>query len=79
MGVCEGPAAAQAKLPRELRQQLLDALAAGTSLKEAIADLDLSSGRVWGLAQHDDEWSRLGLTPFEDTFIADLLVRRPRH
>ncbi len=51
-------AAAKARFPHELHQQLLDALGAGTPFKEAIADLDLSSRRVWGLAQHDEEWSQ---------------------
>ena len=51
-------AKAQQRFPHELRQQLLDALGSGTPFRQAIADLGLSSRRVWGLAQHDREWSQ---------------------
>ena len=51
-------AKAQQRFPHDLRQQLLDALVGGAPFKEAIAGLGLSSRRVWGLAQHDQEWSQ---------------------
>ena len=51
-------AEAQARFPQELRMQLLDALGSGVSFKRAVADVGLSSHRVWGLAQHDPAWSQ---------------------
>jgi hypothetical protein len=40
-------AEAQARFPQALGVQLLDALATGTPFEQAIADLGLSSRRVW--------------------------------
>jgi len=50
-------AKAQARLPPETRAALLDALAAGKPFKQALAELELTHFRVWGLARHDPAWS----------------------
>jgi hypothetical protein len=52
-----GRARSQARLPVELRQQLLEALYAGQLFRKAIGDLGLTSNQVWGLARTDDGWS----------------------
>jgi hypothetical protein len=36
---------------------LLEALAAGQPFKQALAELELTHFRVWGLARHDPAWS----------------------
>src|SRR5687768_13272767 len=48
---------AQARLPVEVRQQLLDAIYAGQPFRTVLRDLGLSSNRVFGLARTDQEWS----------------------
>ena len=48
-------AKAQARLPVETRAALLDAIAAGKPFKLALAELELTHYRVWGLARHDPE------------------------
>jgi hypothetical protein len=48
---------AQARLPVELLQQLLDAIYAGQPFRMVLRDLGLSSNRVFGLARTDEEWS----------------------
>ena len=50
-------AKADARLPVEVRQQLLDQINAGQPFKAALRDLGLTPNRVWGLAQTDEEWS----------------------
>ncbi len=50
-------AKAQARLPVGTRAALLEALAAGTPFKQALAELELTHFRVWGLARHDPAWS----------------------
>ena len=50
-------ARAQARLPADVRQQLLDAIYAGQPFREALRDLGLTSNQVWGLALTDQEWS----------------------
>jgi hypothetical protein len=50
-------AKAQARLPVEVRQQLLEAIYAGTPFRAALNDLGLTSNQVWGLAKTDEEWA----------------------
>ena len=50
-------ARAQARLPIELRQQLLDAIHAGRPFRTTLRDLGLTPNQVWGLARTDEEWS----------------------
>jgi hypothetical protein len=50
-------ARAQARLPADMRQQLLDAIYAGQPFREALRDLALTSNQVWGLTKTDEEWS----------------------
>jgi hypothetical protein len=52
-----GRAKAQAPLPVEVRQQLLEAIYAGRAFRETLRDLGLSSNQVFGLARADEEWS----------------------
>jgi hypothetical protein len=50
-------AKAQARLPGEVRQKLLDAIYAGQPFRTALRDLGLTSNWVWGLTKTDQEWS----------------------
>jgi hypothetical protein len=50
-------ARAQARLPANVRRQLLDALYAGQPFRGALRDLALTSNQVWGLTKTDEEWS----------------------
>lgn len=50
-------ARAQARLPADVRQQLLDAIYAGQPFRGALRDLALTSNQVWGLTKTDEEWS----------------------
>lgn len=50
-------AIAQARLPADVRQQLLDAIYAGQPFREALRDLALTSNQVWGLTKTDEEWT----------------------
>jgi Zn ribbon nucleic-acid-binding protein len=47
---------AQARLPVEVRQRLLDAIYAGQPFRTVLRDLELTSNRVFGLARIDQEW-----------------------
>jgi hypothetical protein len=49
---------AQARLPVEVRQRLLDAIYAGRPFRTVLRDLGLTSNRVFGLARTDQEWSQ---------------------
>jgi hypothetical protein len=57
MPVFEKRAIAQARLPADVRQQLLDAIYAGHPFRGALRDLALTSNQVWGLTKTDEEWS----------------------
>jgi hypothetical protein len=48
---------AQARLPVEVRQQLLDAIYTGKPFRAVLTDLGLTSNQVWGLTMTDQEWS----------------------
>jgi hypothetical protein len=48
---------AQARLPVEVRQQLLDAIYNGEPFRTVLRDLGLTSNQVWGLTKTDQEWS----------------------
>jgi hypothetical protein len=50
-------ATAQARLPVEVRQQLLDGINAGQQFRAIIRELGLTSHQVWGLTKTDPEWS----------------------
>ena len=50
-------ARAQARLPADVRQQLLDAIYAGQPFRGALRDLALTSNQVFGLTKTDEEWS----------------------
>jgi hypothetical protein len=50
-------AKAAARLPVEIRQQLLDAICTGKPFRLALRDLALTPNQVWGLAQTDEAWS----------------------
>jgi hypothetical protein len=50
-------AKAQERLPIQVRQQLLEAIYAGTPFRSALKVLGLTSNQVWGLAKSDHEWS----------------------
>ena len=50
-------ARAQARLPVEIRQQLLDAIYDGQPFRTVLRDLGLTSNQVWGLAKTDNDWS----------------------
>ena len=52
-----GRARAQARLPVDTRQQLLDAICSGLPFRTVLRDLGLTSNQVFGLARADDEWS----------------------
>ena len=52
-----GRARAQARLPVDTRQQLLDGICSGRSFRTVLRDLDLTPNQVWGLAKTDEEWS----------------------
>ena len=52
-----GRARAQARLPVETRQQLLDAICSGRPFRTVLRDLGLTSNQVFGLARADEEWS----------------------
>ena len=52
-----GRARAQARLPVEVRQRLLDATYRGELFRATLRDLDLTSNRVFGLAKTDEKWS----------------------
>jgi hypothetical protein len=49
-------AKAQARLPAEVREQLLSAIYAGQSFRQVLRDLGLTSNAAWGLGKTDDEW-----------------------
>jgi hypothetical protein len=51
-------AKAQERLPLEVRQQLLEAIYAGTPFGSALKGLGLTSNQVWGLAKSDQNWSK---------------------
>jgi hypothetical protein len=53
-----GRARAQARLPVEVRQQLLDAIYRGEPFRSVLRDLGLTSNQVWGLTKTDQEWSK---------------------
>jgi hypothetical protein len=48
---------AQARLPVETRQQLLDAIYNGKPFRQSLRDLGLTPNQVWGLTKTDEEWS----------------------
>jgi hypothetical protein len=48
---------AQARLPIEVRQRLLDGIYGGEPFKQVLRDLGLTSNQVWGLTKTDPEWS----------------------
>jgi hypothetical protein len=48
---------AQARLPVEVRKQLLDAIYNGKPFRTVLRDLGLTSNQVWGLTMTDHEWS----------------------
>jgi hypothetical protein len=50
-------AKAQARLPVEVRQQLLTAICDGQPFRAILRNLGLSSNQVWGLTKTDEEWS----------------------
>ena len=50
-------AKATARLPVEIRQQLLDAICNGKPFRQALRDLTLTPNQVWGLNQTDEAWS----------------------
>jgi hypothetical protein len=50
-------AKAKARLPVEVRRQLLEAIYTGTPFRAALHGLGLTSNQVWGLTQTDAEWS----------------------
>jgi hypothetical protein len=50
-------AIAQARLPADVRQRLLDAIYTGQPFRGALRDLALTSNQVWGLTKTDEEWS----------------------
>ena len=50
-------AKAAARLPVEIRQQLLDAIGNGKPFRLALRDLALTPNQVWGLTQTDEAWS----------------------
>jgi hypothetical protein len=50
-------AKAQARLPGEVQQRLLDAIYAGQPFRTVLRDLDLTPNQVWGLAKTDEGWS----------------------
>jgi hypothetical protein len=50
-------AKAHARLPVEVRRQLLETIYAGTPFRAALNDLGLTSNLVWGLAKTDEEWA----------------------
>jgi hypothetical protein len=50
-------AKAAARLPVEIRQQLLDAIYDGKPFRLALRDLAVTSNQVWGLTQTDEAWS----------------------
>jgi hypothetical protein len=52
-----GRARAQARLPVDTRQQLLDAICSGRPFRQILRDLGLTPNQVWGLAKTDEEWS----------------------
>jgi hypothetical protein len=52
-----GRSRAQARLPVETRQQLLDAIYRGKPFRQSLRDLGLTSNQVWGLTKTDDKWS----------------------
>ena len=54
-----GRARAQARLPVELRQQLVDAIYAGQLFRSVLRDLNLTPNQVWGMARVDREWSAI--------------------
>ena len=53
-----GRARAQARLPVDTRQQLLDSIYRGEPFRTVLRDLGLTSNQVFGLARADEEWSR---------------------
>jgi hypothetical protein len=48
---------AQARLPVDVRQELLEGIYGGQPFRQLMRDLDLTSNRVWGLTKTDDGWS----------------------
>jgi hypothetical protein len=63
---------AQARLPVEVRKQLLDAIYNGKPARTVIRDLGLSSNQVWGLTKTDHAWSENWRPPLTATRRADL-------
>jgi hypothetical protein len=52
-----GRVRAQARLPVEVRQQLLDAIYAGQPFRTTLRDLGLTPNQVWGLTKSDEGWA----------------------
>jgi hypothetical protein len=48
---------AHAAMPAEVRQQILEGLAAGEPFRDVIKRLGVTSNRVWGLTLHDETWA----------------------
>ena len=48
---------AQARLPVEVRQQLLKAIYDGQPFRTVLRDLAVTPNQVWGLTKTDDEWA----------------------
>jgi hypothetical protein len=67
-----GRARAQARLPVELRQQLLDGIYAGKPFRRIVQDQGLSFNQVWGLTKTDAEWAEALEGALEATRRADL-------
>jgi hypothetical protein len=52
-----GRSRAQARLPVEIRRQLLDGIYAGQPFRTVLRELNLTSNQVWGLTKTDQQWS----------------------
>jgi hypothetical protein len=48
----------QARLPHEVRHQLLDAIYDGQPFRQVLQDLGLTANQVWGLTKTDEAWSK---------------------
>ena len=48
---------AQARLPMEVRQKLLDRIHAGRPFRTVVREFGLTPNQVWGLTNTDEEWS----------------------
>jgi hypothetical protein len=57
-----------ARVPAQVRQQLLDALYAGQALRGVLRELGLTSNRVLGPTQIDDEWATASNAQTGDQF-----------